>query len=115
MTRDEWLAEQERLGRGYAAARAQLLEIPGVVEVGIGIRHRGGELVEEPVYVVHVTTKRPPAEVAPDGLIPAEIEGVATDVEQHRGHDILWSSHRGTYQWANWRGRYGGNERQEPR
>ncbi|MBK8648968.1 MAG: hypothetical protein IPN16_21015 [Gemmatimonadetes bacterium] len=58
-TRDEWQAEQERLLALYPEARETLGRIPGVVEVGVGLRHRAGALVEEAAFVVFVEAKRP--------------------------------------------------------
>ena len=83
-TRDEWQAEQERLLALYPEARETLGRIPGVVEVGVGLRHRAGALVEEAAFVVFVEAKRPRSEVAPDEMIPATFRGIPVDVEPRR-------------------------------
>lgn len=82
--REEWLAEQERLLALYPEARASLGGIPGVVEVGVGLRHRDGALVEEAAFVVFVEQKRPLSDVPPDEHIPATFRGVPVDVEPKR-------------------------------
>jgi hypothetical protein len=74
-TDEELLAIKER-------AAAQLMRLPGVNGVGIGGRVRGGERINELVLKVYVTTKRPPQEVEPAELIPAQFEGVPTDVAE---------------------------------
>ncbi|MGD9702227.1 MAG: hypothetical protein AB7Q42_13635 [Acidimicrobiia bacterium] len=80
-SREEWEAEQNRLLAGYESVRARLMQIPGVVEVGVGLRCRDGAIEEEAVYVVSVVEKLPPDQV-PDGeLVPPTIDGVPTDVE----------------------------------
>jgi hypothetical protein len=52
-----------------------------VVGVGIGLREQAGERLEEVCIVVMVTQKVPRAELAPEDLIPTEIEGVGVDVQ----------------------------------
>src|SRR6476661_2444110 len=73
MRDDELFAIKDR-------AAERLLAIPGVTAVGIGGRERSGEPTGELVIKVFVAGKRPADEVAADHLIPAEIEGVPTDV-----------------------------------
>lgn len=78
--RAEWQAEQERLIERYDEVQAELGRIPGVVQVGVGLRHRANSLVEEAVYVVAVREKRPVSEVPVHERIPSEIFGIPTDV-----------------------------------
>src|SRR5262249_8481971 len=66
-------------------ACAAFRHLPEVHSVGIGGRTRGGKPTGERVLVVYVTTKRPREELAPDALVPAEFEGVPTDVFQAPG------------------------------
>ncbi|MGH9247998.1 MAG: trypsin-like peptidase domain-containing protein [Acidimicrobiales bacterium] len=61
-------------------AAERLLQVPGVVAVGLGGKEVGGEPTGELVIKVFVREKRPAAEVPPDELIPTQIEGIATDV-----------------------------------
>lgn len=62
------------------AAMQQLLRIPGVVRVGYGFKQTAGQLTGEHAYRVYVANKRPLDQVAPDERIPAQLDGVATDV-----------------------------------
>lgn len=59
-----------------------LLARPGVVGVDIGEKVRSGRGTGEPGILVFVTQKKPEADLAPDELIPAEIDGVMTDVQE---------------------------------
>lgn len=52
-----------------------------VVGVGIGLREQAGERLEEVCLVVMVTHKVPRTELAPEDMIPTEIEGVGVDVQ----------------------------------
>jgi hypothetical protein len=68
------------------AARAKdlhlpaLLARPNVVGVGVGLRQRGGRTQDEVCVVALVRRKRPPTALAPEALVPAELEGVPVDV-----------------------------------
>jgi antibiotic biosynthesis monooxygenase (ABM) superfamily enzyme len=46
--------EQERFLAVYDEVKAELMRIPGVVEVSVGLRERGGALTAEPTFRVHV-------------------------------------------------------------
>ena len=61
-------------------AREQLLGIPGVLAVGFGLKQVAGELTERRVLRVYVDEKKPLDALAPDDVVPSEIEGVQTDV-----------------------------------
>jgi hypothetical protein len=63
-------------------AAGRLLALPGVVAVGLGSKEVGDQPTGEAAIKVFVKVKRPASELAPDELIPAEIEGVQTDVVQ---------------------------------
>jgi len=65
------------------AALSRLLAIPGVHSVGIGPKLKNGERTGDYSIVVWVTRKMPLADVPPDQVIPAEIDGVKTDVVEH--------------------------------
>jgi hypothetical protein len=68
--------------RAARAAGADLLAIPGVHLVALGSKEIGGRATGEPAIRVHVEAKRAAAEVPAAELIPAEIDGVRTDVLQ---------------------------------
>lgn len=60
----------------------QLLALPGVTAVGLGSKEVGGQPTGELALKVFVTRKRPAAELATAEFIPAEIDGLSTDVIQ---------------------------------
>ena len=72
-----------------ARARQRLLAIPGVHCVAIGPKIVAGQLTAEPVIVVFVTKKKPSAEISPAEVIPAEIEGIKTDVVEEELPQLL--------------------------
>jgi hypothetical protein len=59
-----------------------LMRFPGVVAVGVGLRQVGGEYTPEVAIVVMVREKRPPDELAPEDIIPRELEGIPVDVQE---------------------------------
>jgi hypothetical protein len=63
-------------------AAARLMAIPSVTAVGIGGRVRAGQPTGELVLKVYVRAKRPASEVDPAELVPAEFEGIPTDVSE---------------------------------
>jgi hypothetical protein len=83
-SRAEWQAEQERFLAVLPDASEALSRIPGVVEVGVGLRHRAGTLVEEAALIVFVEEKRPLAEVPPADRIPTSFREFPVDVEVKR-------------------------------
>lgn len=73
----------EITARAQAAKQAHgtfLLSLPNVVGVGVGLRMRKGEPTGEVALVVMVNKKIPDAELAPDQVIPRELDGVPIDV-----------------------------------
>jgi hypothetical protein len=79
-TRAELIAAQEKVRAVYPQARAELLRIPGVVKVGIGMKEVAGVLTEETVLRVYVVEKKASALVPPGELIPPVVQGLRTDV-----------------------------------
>ena len=71
----------ERLRIIKSAHAADLMSKANVVGVGIGLRQRDGELTNEPVIVVSVIHKTPLSQLAPDDVIPRELEGVPVNVQ----------------------------------
>jgi hypothetical protein len=71
---------EEHYTRTKDRAEASLFLIPGVVGVALGPKIVGGKPTGTPAIQVYVRNKRGPAAVAPEHLIPASLEGVATDV-----------------------------------
>lgn len=60
--------------------RENLLELPNVVAVGRGIKRKGGRPTGELALVVSVIRKLPPEELPEGALVPAEVDGLPTDV-----------------------------------
>jgi hypothetical protein len=60
----------------------RLLKLANVTGVGIGKKYVGGKPTEETCIVVFVTRKLPKEALKPQDLVPAEIEGVKTDVRE---------------------------------
>jgi hypothetical protein len=72
--------------RALAAKRRiedKLLRQPGVHGVSIGPKRVNGELTDQLAITVHVTRKRPLAEIPAAERIPPQIEGIVTDVFEH--------------------------------
>jgi hypothetical protein len=62
------------------AAQGRLLALPGVHAVAVGSKIVGGKPTDETSIVVLVVKKKPLSELSPGEVIPAEIDGVKTDV-----------------------------------
>lgn len=78
------MAQQDEIARIRAikaTCEEKLLRKANVVGVGIGLRQRQGEYTGELALVVSVTHKVPAEELAPEDLIPHEIDGVPVDVQ----------------------------------
>lgn len=83
-TREENLAEFKRLQSIYPSVRETLMAIPGVVQVGIGIKETQGVMGSQVVFRVYVENKVAPGAVPAGDMIPPVIQGVSTDVIQHQ-------------------------------
>lgn len=59
----------------------QLMKLPHVVGVGLGLAQKDGQLTGEVALVVMVDEKVPDILLAQEELIPSEIEGVRVDVQ----------------------------------
>ncbi len=64
------------------AHEAELLGMPNVVGVGVGLRQQGGVTQNIVSLVVLVRQKKPSTQLAPEQMIPAELEGVPVDVQE---------------------------------
>ena len=60
----------------------ELLSKPNVVGLGIGYREVGGQMTNQVGLIVMVRRKVPRAQLAPQEVIPAQIEGIPTDVRE---------------------------------
>ncbi|WP_119068190.1 hypothetical protein [Aggregatilinea lenta] len=61
---------------------AELMRKANVVGVGVGVRYRGGLHTGEIALVVMVSRKVPPAQLAPQDVIPSILDGVPVDVQE---------------------------------
>ncbi len=61
-------------------AHEKLRAIPGVERIGFGLKEKGGKVLPEYVFRVYVRWKRPISDLSPEEVIPAEVEGIKTDV-----------------------------------
>ena len=64
------------------AVEDRLLALPGVQGVDIDRKISHGEVTDELSIVVYVAEKKDPGELSEDELIPAEIDGIPTDVQE---------------------------------
>jgi hypothetical protein len=65
-----------------ARHEARLMQKANVVGVGVGFREEGGKLTDQVALVINVIRKLPEDQLAPEDVIPAEIEGVPVDVHE---------------------------------
>jgi hypothetical protein len=65
-----------------ARHEARLMQKANVVGVGVGFREEGGKFTDQVALVVNVIRKLPKDQLAPEDLIPTEIEGVPVDVRE---------------------------------
>lgn len=82
--RERLKAAQAEMESKYEAAKAELMRIPGVVSVGIGLRERGGSGTREPAWRVYVQEKKPLSDIPAAERIPPVVQGIPTDV-------LLWT------------------------
>lgn len=60
----------------------ELLSNPNVVGLGVGYLEVGGKMTDQVGLIVMVRYKVPPGQLAPQEVIPAQIEGIPTDVRE---------------------------------
>lgn len=58
----------------------RLAALPGIQGVGVGCKFVAGKRTDELALTIYVDRKLPVKELAPDQILPAEIEGIKTDV-----------------------------------
>lgn len=76
---------QDETQRAQAVKRAyasQLMAKANVVGVGVGYCQRQGQRTDQVGLVVMVNKKLPATQLAPEDVIPHEIEGVPVDVQE---------------------------------
>lgn len=72
----------ERAKAVKAAHEAELLAKANVVGVGVGLRQRRGSHTDDVAVVVLVRHKVPRSTLAPEDVIPSEINGMPVDVQE---------------------------------
>jgi hypothetical protein len=60
----------------------ELMTKANVVGVGVGLSQKGGVRTKALALVVMVSQKVPKSQLAPEDVIPAQIEGVPVDVQE---------------------------------
>lgn len=84
------------------ASQARLLAIPGVNAVGVGGKIVGGRSTAEPAIMVFLTEKKGLADLAPHEVVPADIEGVKTDVVELGAPHTLAARHEDPDEHSYW-------------
>jgi hypothetical protein len=62
--------------------RKKLMKIPGVVHVSVGLKETGKSATDEFSIRVYVKEKKDKALLLPHEIVPKEIDGIKTDVNQ---------------------------------
>lgn len=106
-SREDWIEEQEKYLAAYDEVRRELLQIPGVVEVGVGIKETDGGLTEEVAFRVYVNEKLPESSLPSEQVIPKTIHGFRTDVIKKR-HQIKIIGFNDEDDWKNYSTKVGG-------
>jgi len=73
--------DMQRVSYVQAKYIDELMAKPHVIGVGIGMKQTGGEITDIPALVVMVDEKIPLEDLDEEDIIPAELEGVAVDVQ----------------------------------
>ena len=74
------MKESERILSVKEAVERELRKIPGVHAVGIGPKITNGKLTGEIAIQVLLPKKKPLEQIPPEHIVPAEIEGIKTDI-----------------------------------
>ena len=59
-----------------------LLKLANVVGLGIGLKETGNKSTGQIALIVNVTEKKPLTDLSAQDIIPPEIDGVVTDVQE---------------------------------
>ncbi|MBN1145647.1 MAG: hypothetical protein JXA78_00215 [Anaerolineales bacterium] len=78
---DDYLVAQQKASAVKNAYQAQLMAKANVVGVGIGFQSKGGQRTDRLAIVVMVSEKIRRSHLAPEDIIPSQIEGVPVDVQ----------------------------------
>jgi len=72
----------ERVKAVKDAHLQSLLAMPNVVGCGVGYRQVAGKRTDTMAIVVMVREKKPGVQLAPEDVLPTEIEGIPVDVQE---------------------------------
>jgi hypothetical protein len=72
----------DRVREVKARVQGRLRAIPGVHSVGVGPKITGGRHTGQAAIVVFVEKKKPLSELSPNEVLPAEIDGIKTDIRE---------------------------------
>ena len=75
-------AEMQKFNTAIERYADDLMTKANVVGVGVGMRKRDGEFTDEKALVVLVSEKMPVAQLAEEDVIPTELDGIPTDVQE---------------------------------
>lgn len=76
---DEIMTKLNAIQAKYAD---KLMSYPNVVGTGIGLATVKGEYTDTPAIVVMVVIKLPETQLAPEDILPHDLEGERVDVQQ---------------------------------
>jgi hypothetical protein len=79
---NETISPTEKVAAVKRARQAELLRKANVVGVGVGYRQRRGQQTDTVALVVMVSRKLPREQLAPEDLLPRELDGVPVDVQE---------------------------------
>ncbi len=79
-SKEELRARQNQLLAVYEQVERDLMALPNVIGVGIGLKEVGGERTDEICFRVYVSAKKNRSEIAATQIVPAQIAGFKTDV-----------------------------------
>lgn len=79
---DETISPTEKIAAVKRARQAELLRKANVVGVGVGYRRQRGQQTDTVALVVMVSRKLPREQLAPEDLLPRELDGVPVDVQE---------------------------------
>src|SRR5215211_6914183 len=81
-SKEERVKIQAQLMELHARVKAELMKIPGVVDVAVGLKEKDGVLTDEITFQVFVKEKKEEKDLLPEHIIPKRIMGINTDVQK---------------------------------
>ena len=82
MSQDDVNEQLRRASEAQQKYTDKLLNYPNVVGVAVGYITRGGQRTPEIGLIVMVDQKVPEAQLAPEDILPRELDGVRVDVQE---------------------------------